>query len=109
MHILDERKKKGQSVEECLSSMARALVSGDPRVEPQGKDNGRPHDTPQIWLADGNHQVVVSPFWHEPGLPTHDVPTWVVSGYQMGPGRRQDHENADPVSIKILNPPPEAK
>jgi hypothetical protein len=102
-HIIRERVAKGQDVQSALDGIAECMVHGDPRKEPPIKDNKR-HTGPQIWATSGKHQVTLSPFWEEEGLPTDKVPTWVVTGYEMAGNRPEETREAAPVEIQIQNP-----
>lgn len=101
-HIVENRKKRGQDVEACLKGIAECLVAGGLKVEPPTKDNKR-DNTPQIWATHGSHQVTLTPFWDEKGLPTSKVPTWVVTAYEMEPFRVQETREAKDVEIRIEN------
>ncbi len=104
-HIIAAREAKDQDVKACLEAMAEAIVHGTTHREPPGKDNKRVH-APQIWLTHGNHQVTISPFWEQRGIPNTKTPAWVVTGYEMQAGRPEETTAADPVDIQILNAKP---
>jgi hypothetical protein len=99
-HIIENREKRGQNVDECLEGIAACLVYGDPKKEPITKDNKR-ESTPQIWVTVGKHQVTLSPFWESPD--SNAASSWVVSGYEITETRQEETKNADPVAFEIQN------
>jgi hypothetical protein len=84
--------------------MAEAIVHGRAKLEPPEKDNKRNVTAPQIWLTSGDHQVTISPFWEQAGLPTEHVHSWIVTGYEMDSPRREAEASAEDVPIERIYP-----